>query len=1211
MVSQSVRLGGTAFDIVVGKVAHGLMTMTWTTNPIPDEQCFESIKVGIDALPPGVKGLLNASEFYSPDMGTANLEMLSRFFAKYPEYAGKTFLSVKGAGNPRDGYDSSLEGIRKSATKCQQALGPIKKIDLFQPARIDRKLSVEEFMENLVTVMKEGKFSHIGLSECNEDTLRRANESWVYPVSIAEIEVSPFEYGVNQKKVIATAVELGIAVAAYSPLGHGFLTGQIKSPADLPDGDFRLHLTRFKEEHFNNNMALVSDLVDIAAKKGITPAQLCIAWGFMHDLFHRPEPLFLNAISSLYPILSNATGRHPSSVSLHRMALHYSTLPNTQPLTIFDTLSASFLVKPSQASYIKSTNDLLGQFQLHEAYNKYVTPFYATPGEGGSGVGGSGMGEMGADGPASPTTPGPGGVDKGKGREIPISGSTPAAYPQTPAADGQDGDDEEGGGKGEKKKKNTYKHLIKGVPGKHSMKKDDYFTMLMSMEPKSRSEMRIFTSNVLRDSFAVSLEGIKGWNTSTLVVESAQAREDRRKRKELKRLAKAQLQAHQQAYTAASAATPNANANTIQAPVPTAAGSFPPSIPRPGLSVSSGTPRPTGGPGTPRPTTAPAAPASGAAVNNTPRPVSPAVPRPGSARPPPVQVPAPGARVGTPLRAGTPTVPHPLSAPPVSAGSLGAPGGGFPAVQQQSHGAVAGAGAARGQKRPREEGGGINGVQNGAQAMNGIANAASPPKPIVGAKAGNNGVRPRPLKKQRVDSSAPMQQPTPQAMSSSDALLSLRSAIQSKASVSFANGDGSPVQDLASATNIVLPPSNSFPKSTPTRLREGTNEFYTLEAVYLAWLLRNASSAEYVKQVRDNGVPTGFVSVTERKGVVDWLEGNVVDFPGRIASALPASAVSTSGAAPESTTPPGTPPRSSFAASLPSTSQQKTSSTSTFTSSLSTSGLPSSSTASTSPQKRRYVPDTADAEAVKRIKQQEVELRGRNTVLRGSKPNNFSSVSQAYVEKLKKLKEASRPGAAPPLSSASTSDPKLQARKARSNYPIIIISSSPTALITMYNVKRFLQESTFEQSQAARARAAAEGNSRPEDMIPLYRKLTTIDSSGKETSTQAKYFIVDSVEALSKFGADAWDRVICVMTTGQPWQFKPYKWSEPRVLFHHVKGIYVAWANDPPNHKIKDWNVTELKIDQHRRHVDKSTVAHFWKILDDWTLANKPWLMKM
>ena len=136
-----------------------------------------------------------------------------------------------------------------------------------------------------------------------------------------------------------------------------------------------------------------------------------------------------------------------------------------------------------------------------------------------------------------------------------------------------------------------------------------------------------------------------------------------------------------------------------------------------------------------------------------------------------------------------------------------------------------------------------------------------------------------------------------------------------------------------------------------------------------------------------------------------------------------------------------------------------------------------------------------------------------------------------------------------------------------------MISSSPTALITMHNVKRFLEEATyvilifysiidrqwlkfvktvrFEPSQDARARAASEGNMRPEDLIPIYRKRTSIDTSGKETVTQAKYFVVDSVEALAKFGTDAWERVVCVMTTGQAWQFRPYKWNEPRQLFHN------------------------------------------------------------
>lgn len=195
----------------------------------------------------------------------------------------------------------------------------------------------------------------------------------------------------------------------------------------------------------------------------------------------------------------------------------------------------------------------------------------------------------------------------------------------------------------------------------------------------------------------------------------------------------------------------------------------------------------------------------------------------------------------------------------------------------------------------------------------------------------------------------------------------------------------------------------------------------------------------------------------------------------------------------ESTTPPGSPPRGLRA--LPPTTQK------------STAAEPTSS-----PTKRRYVPDLHDAEVVKKIKQSEVELRDRNTVLRGNKPNarfhrrlsdlwlttlqNFSAVRTAYADKLKKLREAARSGVPQPVAAPGvfwvitlsrrtlTDGLALKMRSSRQRkpvslseniltfvltrpsltgnfQPIIIISSSPTSLITMYNVKRFLQESTY------------------------------------------------------------------------------------------------------------------------------------------------------
>ncbi|KAG6906090.1 hypothetical protein DXG01_015972 [Tephrocybe rancida] len=153
----------------------------------------------------------------------------------------------------------------------------------------------------------------------------------------------------------------------------------------------------------------------------------------------------------------------------------------------------------------------------------------------------------------------------------------------------------------------------------------------------------------------------------------------------------------------------------------------------------------------------------------------------------------------------------------------------------------------------------------------------------------------------------------------------------------------------------------------------------------------------------------------------------------------------------------------------------------------------------------------------------------------------------------------------------------------------------------MHNVKRFLREVISSLAKTPHISTSNHPKThehvRPPKATPV-PKFTASASilERQKTKTQAKYFIVDSVEALSKFSADAWDRVVCVIATGQAWQFRPYRWNKPIQLFHHgsfvgiVKGIYVSWANDPPNTKIKDRNVMELKIDLHSRHVDRPVV---------------------
>ncbi|KAF7790280.1 hypothetical protein EIP86_001234 [Pleurotus ostreatoroseus] len=277
-VKSYTTLGGTASEVKVAKVAHGLMNMHVAANVTPDETCFETIKAGVDLLPPGAKMILNSGDFYDNNHGPGNLEMVSRFFEKHPEYAERTFLSVKPPYLPAILSEafSRPENLRQSVEGINAILRGKKRLDLFQCARVDPDTPIDDVMQTLRGFVREGLFDHIGMSECSAATLRKANA--VHPIALVEIEVSPWSMEEETKKVLAATQELGIAVAAYSPLGRGFLTGSIKSLDDIPEGDWRRGLTRFSPENFQHNFVLVDALKAIAEKKGMTPAALCIAW---------------------------------------------------------------------------------------------------------------------------------------------------------------------------------------------------------------------------------------------------------------------------------------------------------------------------------------------------------------------------------------------------------------------------------------------------------------------------------------------------------------------------------------------------------------------------------------------------------------------------------------------------------------------------------------------------------------------------------------------------------------------------------------------------------------------------------------------------------------------------------------------------------------------------------------------------------------------
>ncbi|KAF8684720.1 Aldo kereductase [Rhizoctonia solani] len=270
---QTTTIAGTP----IVKIGHGLMSMSWVANPPPEEQCFESIIAGINAAPAGVKVFLNAGEFYGkwPNV-TANLELLNRFFTKYPEYAERTFLSGAAVISEHGfSQDCSPAGLERSITNTIQKLGPNKKIDLFEPARLDPNVSIEETMAELNKHVELGNIGAIGLSECSAATLDRASK--VGKVAAVEIEVSLWSYEEETRKVISKAADIGAVVAAYSPLGQGALTGKLNL-ADLGKDDHRSHYPKFQEESFKKNVKLVDALKALAEKKGVTTAQLSLAW---------------------------------------------------------------------------------------------------------------------------------------------------------------------------------------------------------------------------------------------------------------------------------------------------------------------------------------------------------------------------------------------------------------------------------------------------------------------------------------------------------------------------------------------------------------------------------------------------------------------------------------------------------------------------------------------------------------------------------------------------------------------------------------------------------------------------------------------------------------------------------------------------------------------------------------------------------------------
>ncbi|VTZ25794.1 Aldo/keto reductase [Methylocella tundrae] len=265
-VTRFHRLGGSG--LTVSALGLGCMSFSGVYGACEDADGAAVIKAALDA---GIN-FLDTADIY----GWGHNETLvgAAIAGRRDEVVLATkFGHVRGPGG-----EIRVNGRPDYVFKaCDASLTRLKAdhIDLYYQHRVDPQVPIDETVDAMAELIAKGKVRAIGLSEAKPETIRRAHR--IHPLAAVQMEYSLL-YRAEAEEVLATTRELGVAFVAYSPLGRGFLTGQIKSVDDLVSDDYRRNSPRFQGENFAKNLDLVHEIEAIAREKGCSPAQLSLAW---------------------------------------------------------------------------------------------------------------------------------------------------------------------------------------------------------------------------------------------------------------------------------------------------------------------------------------------------------------------------------------------------------------------------------------------------------------------------------------------------------------------------------------------------------------------------------------------------------------------------------------------------------------------------------------------------------------------------------------------------------------------------------------------------------------------------------------------------------------------------------------------------------------------------------------------------------------------